>query len=246
MGKPSVNPFGLIEPSPRDSSTRDTASARHASAPGEVYEILKSRILSGEFPGGMRLNPAAIGAELGVSRTPVREALQRLDVEGLVSIGLNRGAEVTRLTLDEVREVFKIRGALETLAAAEASRNLHDDALDEFEFLVRRMERAQGDVREWISRHDAFHDRIYQFARMPRLSAEIERFRDAVQPYLRLYIDVYGQLEMPGVEHRALLEHIASGDPDRAADAVGRHIEQAAAGILQFLAAQVAQEQRFR
>lgn len=239
MTKPSVNLAGRAELSFPATVAGSAVSVRPTLAPGEVYGILKSRILSGEFPGGMRLNPAALGAELGVSRTPVREALQRLDVEGLVNVGRNRGAEVTRLTLEEVREVFRIRGALETLAAAEAARNLHEDALDEFEFLVRRMERAQGDVREWIARHDALHDQVYQFARMPRLSAEIERFRDAVQPYLRLYIDVYGQLEMPGVEHRVLLEHIVSGDPDRAAQAVSRHIEHAADGILQFLAGRI-------
>lgn len=209
---------------------------RRASAPHEVYDLLKRKILAGEYSGGMKLNPAAIGAELGVSRTPVREALQRLDLEGLVTLSHHRGAVVTRLTLDEVRELFRIRAALEGLAATEAARHLDQDGLEECELLARRLERAQGDIREWFLRHEAFHDRLYEFAGMPRLSAEIRRFREAVQPYLRLYIDVYGQLEMPGVEHRRLLAAFAKSDADRAGQAIRKHVEHAAEGVLEFLA----------
>lgn len=209
---------------------------RHPTAQDAVYDHLKRRILAGELAGGVRLNPLEIGTELGVSRTPVREALHRLDIEGLVDITPNRGVVVTSLTVDDVRELFKIRTALEMLAAAEATRHLHEDALDEFELLLRRMERAQGDPKQWVTRHEAFHDRIYAFARMPRLVAEIRRLREAVHPYLRLYIDVYHHTEMPGYEHRGLLAEIARRDPDRAARAVRQHIEYAADGVLAFLA----------
>ncbi len=208
---------------------------RHSSVTDQAYELLKWKILSGEYPGGYRLNPAAIGAELGMSRTPVREALQRLDLQGLVTLGRNRGAVVTRLTADEVRELFKIRTSLEMLAASEAARNIQEDARDEFELMLRRLERADTQVNEWFPRHEAFHDRIYQFAGMPRLSAEIKRFREAVEPYLRLYIEVYQHTEMPGVEHRNLLQEIASGDPLRAAEAVRQHVDHAADGVLNFL-----------
>jgi DNA-binding GntR family transcriptional regulator len=211
--------------------------ARHATAQDEVYEHLKARILAGELAGGMRLNPAEIGAALGVSRTPVREAIHRLDVEGLLTISPNRGVVVTTLSVDEVRELFKIRTALEMLAAAEAAPRLHEDALDEFELLLRRLERVRSDPKEWIVRHEAFHDRIYQFAAMPRLSAEIRRTREAIHPYLRLYIHVYHQTEMPGTEHQTLLAAIASRDPQRAAAAVREHIEHASTGALAFLEA---------
>ncbi len=209
---------------------------RYSTALLEVYDHLKQRILSGEFAGGMRLNPVEIGALLGVSRTPVREALHRLDIEGLVTHTPNRGVVVTSLTLEEVRELFKIRAALEGLAAAEAARHVSEDALDEFELLMRRMDRSRGDPKEWIDRHQAFHDRLYQLAQMPRLGAEIRRMREAIHAYLRLYIDVYHHTEMPGYEHRALLTEIASGDPERAGRAMRQHIECAASGVLEFLA----------
>jgi DNA-binding GntR family transcriptional regulator len=215
----------------------DPSVNRRPSAQDEVYEHLKAKILSGEFAGGMRLNPLEIGSQLGVSRTPVREAFHRLDVEGLVTITPNRGAVVTTLTVDDVRELFKIRIALESLAAAEAAPRLHEDALDEFELLLRRMERVRGDPKQWIVRHEGFHDRIYQFARMPRLSAEIKRTREAIHPYLRLYIDIYHHTEMPGYEHQSLLSEIASRDPERAARAVREHIECVADGVLAFLQA---------
>lgn len=213
-----------------------SAAARYSTAQDAVYEHLKQRILSGDLAGGTRLQPVEIGAELGVSRTPVREALHRLDIEGLVTINPNRGVIVTSLTLDEVRELFKIRTALEMLAASEAAPRLHEDALDEFELLMRRMDRVKGEPKEWVARHEAFHDRLYEFAQMPRLSAEIRRLREAIHPYLRLYIDIYHHTEMPGYEHQTVLSEIASRDPKRAAEAMRHHIEHAAAGVLDFLA----------
>ena len=209
---------------------------RYSTAQDQVYDYLKQRILSGELAGGMRLNPAEIGALLGVSRTPVREALHRLDIEGLVTLTPNRGVVVTSLTLELVRELFKIRGALEALAASEAARNIREDDVDEFELLLRRMDRSRGDPKAWIIRHDAFHDRLYEFAQMPRLTAEIRRMREAIHPHLRLYIDVYHHTEMPGYEHRTLLAEIASGSGSRASLAMLEHVESAAAGVLEFLA----------
>jgi DNA-binding GntR family transcriptional regulator len=209
---------------------------RYSTALDEVYDHLKQRILSGEFAGGMRLNPLEIGTLLGVSRTPVREALHRLDIEGLVTHTPNRGVVVTSLTLEDVRELFKIRAALEGLAASEAARHVSEDDLDEFELLMRRMDRSRGDPKEWIDRHQAFHDRLYLLARMPRLGAEIRRMREAIHAYLRLYIDVYHHTEMPGYEHRTLLTEIASGDAERAGRAMRQHIECAASGVLEFVA----------
>lgn len=225
-----------VRRAPAEQPREDLASApRYSTALDEVYDHLKQRILSGEFAGGMRLNPVEIGALLGVSRTPVREALHRLDIEGLVTLTPNRGVVVTTLTVENVRELFKIRAALEGLAAQEAARNVGEDDLDEFELLIRRMDRSRGDPKEWIGRHQAFHDRLYQFAQMPRLAVEIRRMREAIHPYLRLYIDVYGHTEMPGYEHRTLLAEIASGNAERAARAMRQHIESAASGVLEFL-----------
>jgi DNA-binding GntR family transcriptional regulator len=222
-------------PASRQSDVQ-ASQTRYATAQNEVYEHLKQRILSGELAGGMRLNAVHIGAQLGVSRTPVREALHRLDIEGLVTLTPNRGVMVTSLTLEGVRELFKIRAALEALAASEAARKLREDDLDEFELLVRRMDRSRGDPTSWLIRHEALHDRLYQFAQMPRLAAEICRAREAIHPYLRLYIDVYHQTEMPGYEHRTLLSEVATGDPERAGRAMREHIESAASGVLEFLA----------
>jgi DNA-binding GntR family transcriptional regulator len=222
---------------PKNSPGSAPSRGRFVTAQEEAYEHLKAQILSGEFPGGMRLNPEEIGAALGLSRTPIREALRRLDVEGLVTLQPNRGAVVTVLTLDEVRERFKIRTALEMLATAEAAGRISEDDLDDLRILMRRMDRAQADPRDWIARHEHFHDRLYEIASMPRLSAEIRRMRETVHPYLRIYIDVYHTAEMPGFEHQDLLAAVASRDPARAAEAMREHIECATAGVCEFLAA---------
>jgi len=225
----------LQSPNPQHSAIL-AGQVRYSTAQDQAYDHLKQRILSGELAGGMRLNPTEIGVLLGISRTPVREALYRLDIEGLVTLTPNRGVVVTSLTLELVRELFKIRGALEALAASEAARNIREDDVDEFELLLRRMDRSRGDPKAWIIRHDAFHDRLYEFAKMPRLTAEIRRLREAIHPHLRLYIDVYHHTEMPGYEHRTLLAEIASGSASRASLAMLEHVESAASGVLEFLA----------
>jgi len=208
---------------------------RYSTAQDQAYDHLKQCILSGELAGGMRLNPLEIAVLLGVSRTPVREALHRLDIEGLVTLTPNRGVVVTALSVELVRELFKIRGALEVLAASEAARNIRADDVVEFELLLRRMDQSRGDSKAWTIQHDAFHDRLCEFAQMPRLIAEIRRIREAIHPHLRLYIDVYRQTEMPGHEHPAMLAEISSGDPTRASLAMSAHVENAALGVLEFL-----------
>jgi DNA-binding GntR family transcriptional regulator len=220
------------------SPTRGARSAtRFVTAQEEAYGHLKARILAGEFAGGMRLNPEEIGTALGLSRTPIREALRRLDAEGLVTLQPNRGAVVTVLSVEEVRERFKIRTALEMLATAEATQRVSEDDLDDLRILMRRMDRAQANPREWIARHEQFHDRLYALAAMPHLAAEIRRMRETVHPYLRIYIDVYHTAEMPGFEHQDLLAAVASRDPVRASEAMREHIDCAAAGVCEFLAA---------
>jgi len=207
----------------------------HATAQQEAYLFLREKILSAEYPGGLRLNPAQIGEMLGISRMPVREALRQLSAEGLVTMKPNRGAVVTRLTALEVEELFGMRAVLEGLAARYAASNMTDAALSEIVDAQKRMERARPDTQRWLKYHDELHQLICLTGQCMQLPREIARIRSAVQPYLLMYLSIYGRSEMEGYEHDSVIEAIASGVPDTAEKVMREHVMSAASGIIDFL-----------
>ncbi|HRF08359.1 MAG TPA: GntR family transcriptional regulator [Xanthobacteraceae bacterium] len=204
-------------------------------AQNAAYELLKDGILSGRLPAGSQINPVEVGAQLGISRMPVREALLQLEAEGLVTFGLNRRPVVTTLTPKDILELFEIRIALESLACERASTRMSSADFADLEAQLGRMDRAMPDARKWIELHDAFHDMIYDRAEMPRLSEGIRQIRQTVRPYLLMYIDAYKSFEMPGAEHTGLLNMLRSGSPEQARTAVTEHIRNTAASVVYFL-----------
>lgn len=201
----------------------------------EAYRYLRDRILSGEFAGDERLNPAEIAELLGVSRMPVREALRQLDAEGLVTMRPNRAAHVTRLTALEVQDLFEIRTALEGLAVRPAVHALTQELLADLVATMERMDRARNNPVEWLKRHDDFHDAISALGNRKRLRQELARVRLAMRPYILMYMKVFDTVEMPGLEHSSLLEALASGDVARAEQAMRLHVANAGEGLLKFL-----------
>ena len=201
----------------------------------QVYWHLRNQILQGELVGGDRINPAVIGDQLGTSRMPVREALRQLDAEGLVTIRPNRGAIVTTLTAAEVCELFEIRAALEALAARCALPHLTEENLFELDSIRQRMDRARGQAKLWVERHNEFHDFIVNLSQRPRLNADIKRIRNAIQPHLLLYIDVYKSTEIPGYEHTIVLDAIRSKNAQLLELCIRDHVMSAANGVMAFL-----------
>jgi DNA-binding GntR family transcriptional regulator len=207
------------------------------SAQREAYQLLRARILAGTYSGGMRINPTTVAQELGISRQPVREALRQLDSEGLIVMKPNRSAVVTELTPSEIEEVFAIRAALEGLMAGRAALRLTADTFDELEVILHRMDRASEDRELWLKRHNEFHDFLSHQAGALRLSAEIQRIQATVEPYIALYVSVFLNPEMPGYEHRELLEALKTGRPETAEAAMKKHVLSAGEAIIQFLRA---------
>jgi len=201
----------------------------------QVYWHLRNQILQGELVGGDRINPAVIGDQLGTSRMPVREALRQLDAEGLVTIRPNRGAIVTTLTAAEVCELFEIRAALEALAARCALSHLTEENLYDLDSIRQRMDRARGQAKLWVERHNEFHDFIVNLSQRPRLNADIKRIRNAIQPHLLLYIDVYKSTEIPGYEHTIVLDAIRSKNAQLLELCIRDHVMSAANGVMTFL-----------
>ena len=200
-----------------------------------THAYLRDLILSGELAGGERINQDAIARQLGVSRMPVREAIRRLDSEGLVVNRPNRGAVVTILGPEAILELFEMRSALEGLAISLGLPHIGAKAVLELEDRLERMEQAQSNTSLWMQRHDEFHDYICQHARRPRLAAYVRSLRQNVAPYLRLYLSTYKEAEMPGFEHRTLLNAVKRGDVPAAEQMMRDHVLSAAQGIVEFI-----------
>lgn len=210
----------------------------------EAYRYLRDLILSGQFAGDERLNPAEIAELLGVSRMPVREALRQLDAEGLVTMRPNRAAHVTRLTAIEVEDLFAIRTALEVLAVRPAVRALNGEALADLVAMMERMDRARANPVEWLKRHDDFHDAFAALGNRKRLRQELARVRLAIRPYLLMYMKVFQTVEMPGLEHSSLLDALSSGDEARAEEAMRVHVANPGEGLIRFLRQREAESPR--
>jgi len=206
------------------------SQAQHA-----AHTFIRQKILDGEYPGGSWLKPNEIAEELKVSRMPVREALRGLEMEGLVTMRPNRGAVVTELSLSDVDDLFEMRADLEVLAATSALHARSPEALKEVERLREAMDTARSDTKTWVAAHNAFHDYISAMSGRKRLVMEIERARALIQPYIRMYIDVYGTPELPAYEHSELVEIFQAGDADAVKSAFRAHIMEARDRVLKFL-----------
>ena len=109
---------------------------RDGSLRGKVFQRLREDILNGVYQEHEELREITIGEELGVSRTPVREALRQLELEGLVTIIPNKGAYVTGITAKDVEDIYKIRSQLEGLCARWATKNITDEQIEELEEII--------------------------------------------------------------------------------------------------------------
>lgn len=201
----------------------------------EAYRYLRDRILDAELPAEALINPAEVAEHLGISRMPVREALRQLDAEGLVSMRPNRRAVVTRLSVAEVQDLFEMRAELEALAVRSAVPRLTEDTKAELTMLMQRMDRVRHDRREWVGRHDEFHQYMCQLSGRKRLSHEIWRLRHAVRPYILMFVKEFDAFEMQGFEHATLLKAVLSDDAQVAADTMRNHVREPINGLTAFL-----------
>lgn len=207
----------------------------NAQAQQTAHAFIRQRILDGDYPGGSWLKPQEIADELALSRMPVREALRGLEVAGLVTIRPNRGAVVTELALTDVDDLFEIRANLEVLTARSAVAALTAQSMAEIDRLRLSMDGARADSRDWLKAHNAFHDFISQLSGRKRLLLEIERARALIQPYIRMYIDVYGTPELPAYEHSDLVAAILSRNPDTIERSFRSHVMETRDRVLKFL-----------
>ena len=196
----------------------------------QVYEQLRTAIVKGEYSPHERLVETDLADQLGVSRTPVREGLQRLASEGLVQ-SRRRAWFVHYHTPDEVREIYEIRAALEGYAARLAAERGSDSDLSRIQKIHEDhgVDTARGPRDHLVELNSAFHDAILAAAENGRLTALTQQSREYFFDHdiATLYSDEDARASIAG--HARIVEALFARDPDRAEDAIRDHIFDALA-----------------
>lgn len=195
-----------------------------------VADALRTAIIRGAFKPGEKLDQSDLAERLGVSRSPIREALRTLAAEELVTIVPHRGAVVTERTLAELEELLFIRMMLEGAAARRAAPLMTDEHLRLIEAILLRGEQSD-DVEEVLGLNNEFHNLIYEAYGQPILIATIQQLRNKIAPYNRIYLDLDGRKQAAWQDHRIIYEACVSRDGHAAERETICHLEQVFEGI---------------
>lgn len=204
----------------------------------QVAEAIREKILNGEFKAGESLRQAALAAELGVSRIPVREALLNLEGEGLVVFEAHKGATVTQLNATHVDELFELRAMLEGHLLAASLPLLSSDKLDEAGDILTRLDRALGGenaVNNWSELNSQYHNLLYSAANRPQTQDLVNTLNKNADRYIRMHLLWAGGISKAGPEHNQLLAFCRTGDVDQAVAVLKRHILSSRDEIKRFL-----------
>lgn len=199
----------------------------------QVFDRLESDILGGTYPRGEILTELKLVNDLGVSRTPIREALRRLEQEHLIEI-TNKGILVIGVTQKDLEDIFAIRMRIEGMATREATCHITKDELRELletvelqEFYVTK--KNAGSIRGMDSK---FHQLIYRFSGSPALYDTLIPLHNKTQKFRQTSVENADRAMQSAMEHRAIYEAIAAGDADLAEKHTLTHIENARNYIL--------------
>jgi DNA-binding GntR family transcriptional regulator len=224
-------------PPARSSSPRaPIAPLLHESLGERVYRTVRDLILSQVFPPGSKLNVEQICRDLGVSRTPVWDAMRRLESEGLVNTVPRHGVFVLNYGADQIRDLFAVRGALEALAVRQAAENLDDDARAALEAAVGEMARAAGaaEIEQYSRSAIDFHDRVLVAARNPVLSRLLENVYAQILVLRLRSLYLPERVESSVTEHREIFEAVLAGDAERGERLARAHAEHVLQDALEF------------
>lgn len=197
-----------------------------------AYQSLRSSILNGDHEPGTPLFEVHLAASLGMSRTPVREALQALARDGLVEAVPNRGFVVPRRSMEDMRELFELRESLEGMAARHAAVRATKDDVDALADLCDRYEQEQ-DWEQWARVGTAFHTLLVGVARNTRLIGILDSLRGQIVHSRQSVLRADSERRDAAIrEHRTILEAVRARDPEAAEAAARLHVRRSFEGTL--------------
>lgn len=194
-----------------------------------LFKHLRQLIISGRFAAGEKLIEQDLAEQFKVSRTPVREAIRKLEIEGLVRYQARRGVIVTGFSQDDIDEIYATREVLEGLAARLAAEHANEQDVASLRQLLAQMSEAfaSGDHKRAAQIHTRFDDLLYQIGRNRRLVGILTQFSQYVEHGKLVSLTRQGRAEEIRAEHAAMVEAIAARDPDAAERAARMHVANA-------------------
>ena len=193
---------------------------------GRVFHKLREDILSGKYEDYEELKEVAIGEEMGVSRTPVREAFRQLELEGLIQIIPNKGAYVTGITEKDVKDIYMIRSLLEGLCARWATEHITKEQLEEMEENVYLAEfhAKKGHLEQLAELDNRFHDILYEACNSKILEHQLKDFHQYVLRVRKKTLSSANRGPKSNEEHAGILEAIRSGNAELAEKLANTHM----------------------
>lgn len=202
-----------------------------------VFETLREAIISGRLKPGERLMEVQLAEEMGVSRTPVREAIRKLELEGFVVMVPRKGAYVADISLKDIADVFEVRAALEGLAAALAAERITEEELEQLErLLVQLAEKIEkNDLTGLIEIDTQFHEVLYRACRNAKLVQILGNLREQIQRFRATSLASPGRMKFALDEHKKIVEAVSERNVELARALAQEHIENAENSLLEAL-----------
>lgn len=217
-----------------------TEAERRTSLRDQVYDVLRQRIITGEIAPGEAIDDKEIAAQLGVSRTPVREAVKKLSDEHLLDVIAQSGTRVSRIDRHEVHQAYLIRRSLEMESAAQAALNMSATHAEALLGILRSHTRAidQKKFVEAIGIDDSFHRYIAEISNLNRLWNTIEISKAELDRCRHKMIPRSGEAEATLKQHRDIIKALESGDSEAARQSMARHLDAAYGNTVKMLEAE--------
>ena len=205
-----------------------------------VFNTLRQAILKGELKPGERLMEIALAEKLGVSRTPIREAMRKLELEGLVVMIPRRGAQVANITEKDLNDVLEVRITLENMAIEKACANMTDADIRKLEQAaeVFQTSTAEGDLVKMAEADVTFHEVIYEAADNKRLMQVLNNLREQIYRYRVEYLKEDESRNRLVKEHEKITRAIKERDVKAAQELSFEHLENQRMGIIQAIRAE--------
>lgn len=199
-----------------------------------VFNTLRQAIITGEFAPGERLMEIALAERLGVSRTPVREAIRKLELEGLVVMIPRKGAEVAQITEKDLRDSLEVRCNLEELAVKLACERINQEGEEKLKLALSEFKKAvEGkDFQNIVDSDIAFHDVIFEATQNHRLMQIASNLREQVYRYRVQYIKDKKLHPVLEEEHRLIVDYILKKDVQNAVNTMRKHIINQEEGVI--------------
>jgi len=202
-----------------------------------VFESLRQAIVDLKLKPGERLMEIQLAEDLGVSRTPVREAIRKLELEGFVVMMPRKGAYVAGISMKDIADIFEIRGALEGLAASLAAERGTEEEIEQMEReLVRISESIEKDDLLSVVEVDTdFHAILFRASRNDRLAQMLNHLREQIQRFRTTSLGRPGRMRVALEEHKKIVEALSQRDPDLSRARAQEHIENAESSMIDAL-----------